>query len=287
MTLLIVFVLLTGGLTALFLGVTIVAQGYLYQEPASRLPLRAVAGGVLLGGFITLWAVIDKNNPGRYDTFFNFSPYSTTEFTEFEAVRWPAVNGKLKTDASGNPVEVIVKFKRSAGGKGAAFLEEGTSNTFKPVGSDSVSGSYMTGAIRVKGPDDPEPVRYNALVKENPRTKAKEYTTERRFVEENGSRYVEAVQLGTLFVPSNRTIALSLLLNFALLVLWLVVTWPVLRYSFGHALGLTAVGTLVTLLLLMPLLFRFNRPPEPKPAAAPPVSAEVPAGPGAVPRITS
>lgn len=263
MTLLLVFVLLTVGLTALFLGGTIVAQGYMYTQAADFVPLRALVGGLLLGGFLTGWAMIDKNKPGKYDTFFNFSPYTTTEFTEFEAVRWPVEGGKFKTDASGNTVEAVVKFKRSAGGKGSQFVEDGTNEAFK-----THTGQYMTGAIRVKGPDDPEPVRYNAPVKERPNTKMKEYTQERRFVEEKGDRYVEAVQIGTLFVPSTGTIAVSLLLNFLLLVTWLVVAWPVLRYSFPHALALTAAGTLVTMLAVMPLLFKFNRPVPPPPAAA-------------------
>ncbi|AWM41712.1 hypothetical protein GobsT_71940 [Gemmata obscuriglobus] len=283
MTLLLVFVLLTGGLSALFLGVSIVAQGYLYQEAASRLPVRAAVGGLLLGGFITFWSALDKSNPGRYDTFFNFAPYSTAEFTEFEAVRWPAVAGVLRTDASGKTVEEVVKFKRAPGG--TQFLREGTGEPFIMNGSDN-SGSFMTGAIRLKGPEDPAPVRYNAIVKETAGGKSKSYTPERRFNEENGSRYVEAVQMGTLFVPSNKTVFLALLLNFVLLVLWLAVTWPVLRYSLAHALGLTAVGTLVTMLVLMPLLFRFNRPAA-KPAPAPaPATTSVPVVTGA-PKIAS
>ncbi|VTR90843.1 unnamed protein product [Gemmata massiliana] len=260
MTLLLVFALLTVGLTALFLGGTIVAQSYMYQEAAPRLPLRALVGGLLLGGFLTLWTSIDKNRPGQYETFFNFSAYSTAEFTEFEAVRWTTVGGKFKTEADGKESETVVKFKRSAGGKGASFMEEGTNETFK-----TNTGAYMTGAIRVKAANDPEPVRYNAKVQESPGTKTKTYTTERQFVEVNGDRYVNANQMGTLFVPSTKTLFVALLLNISLLLMWLVVTWPVLRFAFAHALGFTVVGTLVTMFALMPLLFKYNRP-EPKPA---------------------
>lgn len=271
MTLLLVFALLTGGFTALFLGVSIVAQGYLYQEPAPRLPLRSVAGGLILGGFITLWTAIDKNNPGRFGPPQDFSPRRSVEFTEFEAVRWPAgADGKLKTDPSGKPVETVAKFKRTVGGKGSAFVEEGTSDPFKPTGS-SGGLSYMTGAIRVKGPDDPEPVRYNAVVNDNPRTKQKEYPQgEREFREEKGERFVTFNQMGTIYIPSSGTLAVWLLLNVATLVLWLVVTWLILRYALAHALGLTAVGVLVTLFILNPLLFKFNKPPEPKPASGAP-----------------
>ncbi|MBP3958838.1 hypothetical protein J8F10_26630 [Gemmata sp. G18] len=263
MTLLLVFALLTVGLTALFLGGTVVAQSYMYQEAAPRLPVRALAGGLLLGGFLTLWTYIDKNRPGQYETFFNFSAYSTAEFTEFEAVRWTVAGGKFKTEADGKKSETIVKFKRTAGGKGATFVEEGTNENFK-----TNTGQYMTGAIRVKAANDPEPVRYSAKVQESPGTKMETYTADRQFVEEKGDRYVNATQMGTLFVPSTKTLFVALLLNISLLLMWLVVTWPVLRYTFAHALGFTVVGTLVTMFALMPILFKYNRP-EPKPAPEP------------------
>jgi hypothetical protein len=74
-------------------------------------------------------------------------------------------------------------------------------------------------------------------------------------------------------------VVITLALNFLLVVLWLVAMWLLLRYSFVHALGLTAVGALVCMLILLPLLFRFNRPAErPAPAPAP---AAAPAAPGA------
>ncbi len=280
MSLFFVFVLLAVGLTALFLGITVVVQGYLYQEPPPRLPVRALIGGVLLGAFLTLWAWIDKNKPGKYDTFFNFAGYTTVEFNEFEAVRWLiGSDGKFKTDASGKDVEVVVKFKRGPGGKKAPFVEEGTNVQFKADGTDRNNMRFMTGALRVKGPDDPDAVRYNAQLmkydEDNRRSvHTKAYASERRFVEDKGSRYVNEEPLGTLFVPSTSTIVGALFLNFALLLMWLVVTWPVLRYSFAHALGLTVVGTLVTMLALMPLLFNFNRPKLPPPAPGATARAE-------------
>src|ERR1700755_3269228 len=137
-----------------------VAQGYLYQNPADRFPLRAAAGALLVGLFLTVWTWIDKRNPGRYDTFFEFAPYSTKEFTEFTAVRWTAVAGKLATDPQGKPTETTVKFKRHPGAKGPAFLEEGTGHPFTL--NDS---TMMTAAVVLKTDDAPEPVRFNAELK--------------------------------------------------------------------------------------------------------------------------
>ncbi|MCI0700576.1 MAG: hypothetical protein L0241_05805 [Planctomycetia bacterium] len=267
MSLLLVFVMVTMALFALFLGGGMILQGYFYQQAANRMPIRALVAAVLVGGFITLWVWIDKRNPGRYDTFFNFADYTTTEFTEFEAVRWlNDGKGQIQTDANGNPVEVTVKFKRSVGGKGARFVDERSGEVFKPSGSTGET-PYMTGALRVKTANDPEPVRYDAKT-EIDKTGRKTYTNERKYVEQNGSRYIDEQQLGTLFVPSTGTIAVSLLLNAMLFVIWFVAFWPVLRFSFTHALMLAVAWGFLTMLLVMPLLFTPNRVPK-APAAAP------------------
>ncbi len=263
MTLLLVFLMLLLGLFALFLGGSLVAQGYLYEQPVERLPLRALGAAAVVGGYVTFWVWVDQGAPGKYDTFFNFTAYTTAEFDEFEAVRWSGSGGKLKLDAGGNPVETAVPFKRSGPAKGASFLEGGKGAPFELRGSTNGGGQYMTGAIRVKGPDDAGPVRYNAKLKED-----KTYHPERRFDEEKGSRYVEANRLGTLFVPSSRTVAVALLLNFALVVVWVVAFCPILRFSLGHSLMFSGVLVVVTMLALMPLLFKQTRAAKPPPPPA-------------------
>src|SRR5262249_58294083 len=70
-----VLVILT--LFALFWGGGKLAQGYLYNEPADRLPLRSAVAGLVVGLFVILWVGIDKPAPGKYDTFFHFPPYHT------------------------------------------------------------------------------------------------------------------------------------------------------------------------------------------------------------------
>jgi hypothetical protein len=261
--LLLVFLMMTLGLFALFLGGGLVAQGYLYQQVADRMPVRAAVAAVLVGGFITLWVSIDRAKPGRYDVLHEFKGESTREFDEFEAVRWTGTGDRLTTDpATGAPVEQVVRYKKAAGGKGTTFLENGTGAPFQMTGSTGPTG-YMTGAIRVKTADDSDWVRYNAEVKEDTRSKAKVYaSTDRRFVEEKGSRYVRGDQLGTMYVPSTGTVVVALLLNFLLVVVWAAACWPVLRFSLGHALLLAGIGTLVTMIGVMPLLFKRNRSAE-------------------------
>jgi hypothetical protein len=262
-----VFLMLFLGLFALFLGGGMVAQGFLYQNPAERMPLRAAAAALLVSSFITLWVWIDSRSPGRYDTLFNFVAYTTADFNEFEAVRWSGAGGKIVRGPDGKPVETVVKFTRP--NVNARFTEEGSGTPFTKIGSTGAS-AYMTAAIRVKGPKDEQPVRYNATLKEDVRTKEQVYSERPRFVEEKGSRYVEAEnesQMGKLFIPSTGTVVGALALNLLLFVVWLAAVWPVMRFSFGHALMFaTALGVL-TMLGAMPLLFKPNR--EPKPASGP------------------
>lgn len=268
MNLVLVSALLAVGSFALFWGGSLVAQGYLYQQPAERLPLRAVIAAVLMTGFLTFWISLDKRSPGKYDTFFEFAPYTTTTFGEFEAVRWQATPGEkgkvdLRKDEKGNPIEKKVKFKRVPGGKGE-FHEEGTGHAFVLNTSE-----MMTGAIELKPDGGGEPARYKAELKKDSRTGALTYTGERKFVEENGSRYVRSDQLGVLYVPSTGVVVLSLLINFTLFVVWFVVLCPVLRFGWGHALGFAAAFGLATMLIVMPLLFKPNRVAKnPAPEAA-------------------
>jgi hypothetical protein len=265
-TLAIIFTLLTLMLFGLFWGGTLVAQGYFYQQPADRLALRAAVAALIVGLYISFWIWIDKKNPGKYDTFFAFSGESTREFTEFEAVRWQfdPISKGVKKDAQGNPVETTVKFKKSAGNK-AAFVEEGTGKKFVTHDTD-----MMTAALIVKA-DDGNPIRFNAEMKKDERTGAMNYVSdqnERRFVEEKGSRYIKAAQMGVMYVPSGGVVATALLLNFLLFVVWFVAFWPALRFNWGHALGFSAAFGLLVMLLILPLLFGIIRKEGKPPQAA-------------------
>jgi len=255
------FALVTIALFGIFWGGSLVAQGYFYQNPAERLPIRAAIAALLVGGFIAFWVNLDKKHPGKYDTFFSFSGESTRDIDEFEAVRWrfdPASKGVQK-DAQGNPAETIAKFKRAPGGKTPTFVEEGTGKKFAPSDSDT-----MTAAILVKD-EAGNPIRLKAQLKKDDRTGAMNYISdlnERRFTEENGSRYVMHARPGVMHVPSGGVVATALLLNFTLFVVWFVAFWPILKFTWGHALGFAAIFGLTMMLLVLPLLFKPNREPS-------------------------
>jgi hypothetical protein len=274
--LLIVLVLVTVVLFAVFLGGGLVVQGFLYQAPADRLPVRALAGAVLVASFLTLWVLIDRRSPKKYDTFFEFAPYSTVTFDEFEAARWVSPDGtKFRVDQAGSKVEVPVKYRRGVGAQAKSFFEEG-GGAFQMTGISKGGESFMVGAIRVKPAPDAEPVRFNAKLKPS----GIEYEgrpEERQFVEEKGRRYVQAEHLGVLYVPSTGTVVVAMLINLLQFVVWFVAFWPILQFTRGHAFLLAVGFGLVTMILVMPLLFKPNRE---KPAApeAPKAAAQLAVG---------
>ena len=269
MSLLIVLVLVTLVLFAIFLGGGLVAQGYLYQSPAERFPIRAIGAAALVASFITLWVLIDRRNPRKYDTFFEFAPYSTSTFDEFEAIRWTSAGGKIRTDTAGKPIETSVMFKRGVGAKAKQFFEEKS-------GAEFVLNTtlYLTAAIKLKTDPAQEPVRFNARLKQERGNYVYEKdpaTGGRRFDEERGSRYVLADEMGTVFVPSRTTIFIALSINFLHFVVWFLAFWLILQFTRGHAFVLAVAFGLFTMLLIMPLLFKPNR--EPKPPAEGPKAA--------------
>ncbi len=286
---LVVFVLLTVALFALFLGGGLVAQGYWYQEVAELLPLRAAGAAVLVGGYCTLWAVIDRAQPGKYSTFFEFAPYDRQEFDEFEAVRWTSSQPpQLHTDAAGQPVETVHRFRKGAGGRTDSFAEISSGIPFQLSGTLPNGHAYMTAALRIPLEEGSEPVRFDAVLRDDGRG-GKVYAggpEGRRFVEAGGERYVFADQIGVVYVPTPGAVAIALTLNLMLFVVWLIALWPVMQFASNHAAGLALLFGFVTILIIMPLLFQWLRPAAGAAVAAA-ATATAPAGvaPGVVPAV--
>jgi hypothetical protein len=73
--------------------------------------------------------------------------------------------------------------------------------------------------------------------------------------------------MGVMYVPSSGVVAIALLLNASLFVVWFIAFWPVLRFNMGHALMFAAAFGLLIMLLVLPLLFgivrKEGKPPEP------------------------
>ncbi len=243
-------------LSVLLWAVGLFLQGYLYQQPAEKLPLRALGAGVILSVFLCFWALVNTRAEGenKYGTFFEFNPTTTKTFTEFEAVRRYPRNPEGEKEKN-------VPHKRGTVGTAIEFVEVGSDKPFRL--NDS---SYLTIGLIVPEATGGKKIRFNTQIKDGT-TYA---TPERQFVEEGGSRYIDHGNLGTMYSPSRAALFGALILNLLLFVIWFAVYWPILQFGFGHAFGLAVLSGLITMLVLMPVLFRVNKPkPE---APAPPAA---------------
>src|SRR5205807_1025361 len=200
---------------------------------------------------------IDKRSPGKYETFFNVEGEETSQFTEFQAVRvQPVRNGKQITY---KPEEVVSKVKRGVGAS-AEFIDERTGKPFALSGSFPPDNAELVTVAVVVKDEAGNPVRYDAIMDTNPNTGEKTYSRNvdsRRFVQVKGDRYIRPTQLGVVYVP--RTVFWALALNVVHFVIWFAAFWLLLRFAWPHALLLAVVFGLVTMLMLMPLLFKPNR----------------------------
>lgn len=271
MSLVLLWLLVVLVLFALFWGGGLLAQGLWYQEVADRFPFRALAAGVLVGSYLTLWVALDRRAPGKYDTLFEFASEEQIPFEEFEAIRWVSVEPpKLKLDESGQPVEVVSRFRKEGGNRGGAFVAVGSGEPFRLNGVNFRGEAFMTAALRVQLDSPSEPVRFNAVLEEDPPgvpTYARGLEG-RRFLEAGGERYIFADQLGTIHAPTPKVVAVSLLLNILLFVIWFIALWPILQFLPSHAAGLTLAFGFATMLIVLPLLFKPNRQPSPVPPPA-------------------
>jgi hypothetical protein len=242
------FLLVTAALVVLFWAGTLLAQAWLYEQPADRLGLRAAVGGLALGLFFAFWCWLDRGSPGKYDTLFNFGGEDQVEFAAFDAIRKTATGTEQKVHYT-RPVG-------PGGVRGKTFTD--------PDGKvwSRSSSDYMTVAILVKDKPDGEPVRYDAELAGN----AYKYPAQLQFREANGRRYINEGTLGLLFVPRTGVVIGALALNLLHLILWFVVLWLVLEFQWPHALGLAAGLWLAMMLAVMPVLFAQNRKSSPTPA---------------------
>lgn len=243
-------------LTALFWGLALIGQGYLYGQPADKLPLRALVAGLAVALFMTAWTYANTraSHPDKYGTVLEFTPTATKEVAEFEAVRrFGKTDGKTATwltDEKGQPREATAQYKWQTEGKGGKFVEVGTAKEFKLNDANSLTLALLV-------PEDGKTVRFEAPVKDGVYATKKE---EVRFEEQGGSRYIDGGRPQQMVVPSSSAFAVAVLLNVGHFVVWFLAFWLILRFSAGHAaLFVLLLGT-VAMFVVMPLLFQLNTP---------------------------
>lgn len=263
MSLLVTFLILAAGFSVALFAFSLVLQNYLYSEPASLLPVRALAGGLLASAFLIYWVHVNTRaeTKDRYGTLFEFNSTSTSPFEAFTATRRYATK-----NPDGTVRETKVKFARA----GTVFIEG--NDPLKPF--KLTTSDYLVTAIEV--PQGETVTRFEAelfVPKEGNPQELRPAMPEdanptydrgqiRTFREANGSRYIEFSTLGTpgpIQSPSRGAWLGAILLNVLHFAIWLIVFWPILRFTSGTALGLAAGITLAVMFFLMPILFDRNK----------------------------
>jgi hypothetical protein len=244
-TLALIFALLAFALVLLLWGGSMLLQGWLYQAPADRMPLRAAAGGVALAAFLTFWCLLDARNPGKYDTLFEFSPLEITDHDSFDSVM-------RKTNGS----ETVTRYHREPGGRGTTndFMDDRGQHWRKNT------SEAMAVEIRVKEKDKPEPARFKANLDE--KGNFPKELTQLRYTDADG-RYMSADTLGRVYRRKTGVLFANIFLNAAHFLLWWAVFWLGMRFSIWHACGLSLVMWLFVMVALQPVLFNQTRPKEP------------------------
>ncbi len=259
--LLFTFVGISAASFAMFWGITLFAQKFLYNGPADKLPLRAAVAGLLLGCFLTAWIYVNTRADGenKYGVIHQFSPNDkSAPVAKFQAVR-NKLDPNLKAVG-----EETVTFEWLPTDKGERYVPTNPKPAGNPLPFAVASPVHSTTALLLD--DAGKPVRYEAVMD------AKGYAGEKyTFQEKGGGRTIlltrgqDTAQAERIAVvsPSGGAVFLALALNALHMVVWFVVFWPVLRFNVGHAIGFTVVFFAIATVLLMPLLFDMNKVAKP------------------------
>jgi hypothetical protein len=216
-----------------FAGVAL--QGWLYNDLARYLPLRALVGGAVMALFLTAWTAIYKADPGRFDTLTNFKTEALDgTYDEFQSVR------KVGTEER----------------KPVRFVRRGESNDFESVETrklwsrSDADGMVVALLVKEKGKD--EPTRFSANLQPDGTFRPRDET---RFEADGGRRYMDEVSLGKVYRVRSFAYLGNFFANFLHLALWVAVLWPVMRFALGHAVAIGLVLWAITMLAVQPALF--------------------------------
>ena len=202
----------------LWLG-SVFLQGWLYNDLARRLPLRALAGGAVLALFHTGWCAVYKADPGRFDTLANFKTEALDgTYDEFQSVRKVGKEEK----------------------KPVRFVRRGESNDVRVAGDrpavESVRRRRDGGgpARQGEGEGHADPVRRQP----GPETANFRPPEETRYEAEGGRRYMDHAALGKVYRVRSMAYLGNIFANLLHLAVWVAVLWPVMRFTLGHAVGI-------------------------------------------------
>ena len=248
-----VFALLAFVLILFLWSGSMLLQGWWYQSPADRMPIRAAVSGSVMALFLTLWCLLDARSGGKYDTLFEFSPMEITEHDAFDCVMKNSAGQEMPP----------IHYQKRAGAKGStADFVDGKSQPWKKNTSDS-----MAVAILLPEKDKPEPTRFNANL--DAKGNFPQGAGELRYVDAAG-RYMTTDSLGRVYRKKTGVLFANIFLNVLHFVLWWMVLWYGVRYSLWHAFSLAFVMWLFVMVAVQPVLFNQTRPTETRTAKAGP-----------------
>ncbi len=258
----VVFVLLAFVLILFLWGGSMVMQGWWYESPAERLPLRAAVAGSLLALFLTLWCMLDaRSGGGKYDTLFEFTPVESTDYDAFDCIM------KRSNGQEAPPVH----YQKQPGSKGTTtdFIDANR-QAWKRNTSDS-----MAVAILIQEKDKAEPTRFDANLEPQKNAKGEVQKDPEgkpvlgfppesvglRFIDSSG-RYMTVDSLGRVYRRKTGVLYANLALNAIHFFLWWLVLWLAMRFSVWHAFSLAVALWFFTMVAVQPVLFNKTRPQE-------------------------
>ena len=227
--LLILLLALTGIFGVVLWLISVILQGWLYNDLASKLPLRALAGGAALALFHTGWCAIYKADPGRFDTLYSFKTEALDgKYDEFQSIRKVGKNEQ----------------------KPVRFIRVGESTDFESLESrkrwnrSDADGMMVAILIQEKGKD--QPTRFDANLSSDGLFRPRNET---KYETDGGKRYMDEGSLGNVYRKRSFAVIGNLFVNLLHLALWVVVFWPILRFTLGHAVGFGLAFWAITMLL--------------------------------------
>ena len=173
-------------------------------------------------------------DPGRFDTLYGFKTETLDgKYDEFDSIRKVGKN-ELK------PVK---------------FLRRGATNEFESIDNRKLwnrsDADGMVVAVLIHEKGNKQPTRFDANLTSDGRFRTPEDT---RYEADGGRRYMDLNGMGKVYRRRSMPILGNLFANFLHLAVWVIVLWPVMRFTLGHAVGIGLALWGVTM-VLQPALF--------------------------------
>jgi hypothetical protein len=231
-----VFALLFAGIAVVMFAGTLLLQGSFYSEPVSQLYWRAPVAAAFVTLFIAGWCYLAYRSPGTHSTLFDF----TATEDEFSAKQfWSVKHGQRSLFVA-----------KPTSGRRYEYRDKATNKRWSRSDAD---GLVETVIITDK---DGREIAFEAELTPDHKFKAGPGEPA-RYIEVGGRhRVMMDTDIGRISTVRWGRIYGNVLLNILHVIVWFAALWLLLRFQWGHALGLALVLWLIVTLAIMPMLFK-------------------------------